>query len=88
MDFLRKLIFGDWVLHDAYLGKWTINEIDFGFTRDETCTYEILYSPYRNIYKLKLSGYKPKRHKMYAEVARQVGKLNEGLINKKNEQHR
>jgi hypothetical protein len=87
MDFLRKLIFGDWILYNAFSGEWTIHEVDFGYTTTKKCVYEVFYSPSRNLYKIKLSGYKPKKHKMYPEVARYVGKLNEELMSG-NEQHK
>lgn len=74
-------IFGknDWYPVWSEFGLWTFTNIQYGFkVRETRAIYEILYSPSRKEYKLKLSGDDPKGNSKYHEA---VQKLNEFIKN-------
>lgn len=63
----------DWYIVWANNAPW---EIDKGIdTISKTSVYEIFYSPYRNKYKFKCSGYKPKQHNCYNDVIKILNKF-------------
>jgi hypothetical protein len=72
----------DWYPVWSQACTWTIEDEFFG-DGQEKCYYEILYSPFRKIFKLKIRGYKPKKHGYY-HVA--VQKLNEFINGRTNNQ--
>lgn len=82
-----RKIFGqnDWYPVWVHVSKWTITSYHYPYfdasKREESCSYEVLYSPTRQKYKLKLSGLDPKGHKDYKKA---VDKLNQ-FINNHNE---
>lgn len=73
MSRIKRFFFGldDWNLiwHDS--GQF----VRYGFSGQttETAIYKILFSPSRNRYKLKVSGFHPRGHTKYGEA---IDKLN------------
>lgn len=64
----------DWIQIWCELGKWyTSNDPNDVYAQ---CSYVIWFSKSRNRYKLSLSGYKPKYHKLYVDAVKQFSNLN------------
>lgn len=68
--------FPKWKVIEVLQGDWTERN-----TTVEIAVYEILYSSSRKKYKLKLSGFWPKKHPMYSVA---IKKLNEYESNRTN----
>lgn len=72
---MKKILYyfrppNDWRVVKVYLGEWR----NMDGVVCMYATYEILYSDFRRIYKLEISGTDPKQHNIYLKV---VDALNE-----------
>lgn len=78
INFLRNLFIRDWILVEANSSVWNLTHGVNGGIEQHFCFYKVEYSPKRNCYRLKTSGYRAKDHSMYADMLRRVAYLNAG----------
>ena len=53
----------DWLIVEHSAAQWSVT--NFGTTNDEHCSYIIEYSESRHTVRLRVIGYKPRKHKYY-----------------------
>lgn len=74
INWLVEIFANDWSVIEVKRGTWDI----VGRSYNEYSVYEILYSPSKNAYKLRLSGYKPKQNSVYVEAVERLNELKDG----------
>lgn len=78
-NLFERLFLPNWQVRKVIQGKWEISHYyedgKYRATTTEVCTFEILYSSTRNQWKLRVSGYQPKKHKNYAKSVERLNQL-------------
>lgn len=77
IEYIKRLIFGDWESIKTYRGKWGIDRGNY--IVDKFCLYDVQYSKSLNKYRVKYSGYEAKSHLLYKHIQNKITKLNTGV---------
>ena len=78
MNFFKKIFTKDWILVESGTAVWNLTHGAGGGIEQYFCFYKIMYSPSKNYYTLKTSGYRAKEHRMYGQMLFRVAQLNSG----------
>lgn len=73
MNWFKYIFYDDWYPVWADRCKWETYRGD-KLIETKYCWYEIVYSPYRDKYKLKVGGYTPKEHNFYKRAVYELNK--------------
>lgn len=76
---LLDFLFPKWTLFQQATGEWNIKvttDLFGNYKETKFCRFEIMFSKKLKKYKLKISGYKPKEHKLYDAYSNYLIQLN------------
>ena len=81
MSIFKKKKITDWMLLHGIRGTWKITTN--GREYDDSCNYEIYYSPSADKIKLETNGYQPKGHTLYNSIMKVIGIYNAAILENK-----